>query len=412
MSINKNYKCRNCNSKNVYNLINFNKVPLANNLVISQKNKVAKFELELILCKKCWLVQTTKNINRNKIFNSEYPYLTATSSTANTNAFELYKYIKKNFDLHNKTLFELASNDGYFLENFLETKNLKVIGVEPTLIPARISKSKGIKTIKNFFGINLAKSLKKKYKRADLIVANNVIAHLSNIHDFVKGMKILLNKNGTIIIEFQNFIEMVNKNLIDNVYHEHYFYYSLTSIKNLLNKNGLKIYDAKKINVHGGSLRIFACHINDKIKISKNFKNMYRFELKKSKNMSFYIRFQKNFEILKKNISSFLKHNSNKKIVGFGAAAKASTFINLFNIHKYNLNRIIDNAQSKQGKYIAGTKIKVVHPKNIDLSKYEFLFIFAWNLKKEIIKFIKSYYNKRNIRIVTFIPKIKISKLK
>ena len=234
MSINKNYKCRNCNSKNVYNLINFNKVPLANNLVISQKKKVAKFELELILCKKCWLVQTTKNINRNKIFNSDYPYLTATSSTANTNAFELYKYIKKNFDLHNKTLFELASNDGYFLENFLETKNLKVIGVEPTLIPARISKSKGIKTIKNFFGINLAKSLKKKYKRADLIVANNVIAHLSNIHDFVKGMKILLNKNGTIIIEFQNFIEMVNKNLIDNVYHEHYFYYSLTSIKNFL----------------------------------------------------------------------------------------------------------------------------------------------------------------------------------
>lgn len=412
MSINKNYKCRNCNSKNVYNLINFNKVPLANNLVISQKNKVAKFELELILCKKCWLVQTTKNINRNKIFNSDYPYLTATSSTANTNAFELYKYIKKNFDLNNKTLFELASNDGYFLENFLETKNLKVIGVEPTPIPARISKSKGIKTIKKFFGINLAKSLKKKYKRADLIVANNVIAHLSNIHDFVKGMKILLNRNGTIIIEFQNFIEMVNKNLIDNVYHEHYFYYSLTSIKNLLNKNGLKIYDAKKINVHGGSLRIFACHINDKIKISKNFKNMYRFELKKSKNMNFYRRFQKNFEILKKNISSFLKDNSNKKILGFGAAAKASTFINLFNIHKYNLNRIIDNAQSKQGKYIAGTKIKVVHPKNINLCKYEFLFIFAWNLKKEIIKFIKSYYNKRDIRIVTFIPKIKISKLK
>ncbi len=274
MSINKNHKCRNCKSTNIFKLINFNKVPLANNLVLSSKTKVSKFELELILCKNCYLVQTTKNIDRKKIFNSDYPYLTATSSTANKNAFELYKYIKKKFDLKNKTLFELASNDGYFLKNFLKLKELKIIGIEPTPIPAKISRAKGIKTIQKFFGKSLAKNLKKEYKGADIIVANNVIAHLSNIHDFVEGMKILLNKNGTIIIEFQNFIEMVNKNLIDNVYHEHYFYYSLTSIQNLLNKSGLKIYDAKKINVHGGSLRVFVCHESDSLKETKILKNV------------------------------------------------------------------------------------------------------------------------------------------
>lgn len=407
----KDYKCRNCKSTKIFKLINFNKVPLANNLVLSSKTKVSKYELKLILCRKCYLVQTTKNINRKKIFNSNYPYLTATSSTANKNAFELYKYIKKKFDLKNKTLFELASNDGYFLKNFLKMKNLKIIGVEPTPIPAKISRAKGIKTIKKFFGKNLAKKLKKKYKAADLIVANNVIAHLSNIHDFVKGMKTLLNKNGTIIIEFQNFIEMVNKNLIDNVYHEHYFYYSLTSIQNLLNKNGLKIYDVMKINVHGGSLRVFACHSNDKLKETKNFKNMSQIELKDSKNIKFYKKFQKNFFILKKNIFKFLKKNSNKKILGFGAAAKASTFINLFNIHQFDIKKIIDNAKSKQGKYIAATNIKVVHPRDVTISDYDYIFIFAWNLKKEILKFIKNYYSQKNINVVTFIPKIKITKL-
>jgi len=411
LKINKNYKCRNCKSTKIFKLINFNKVPLANNLMLSSEIKVSKFQLELILCKNCFLVQTTKNINKNKIFNSDYPYLTATSSTANLNAFKLYKYIKKKFNLKNKTLFELASNDGYFLKNFLNFKKLKIIGVEPTPIPANISRSKGIKTIKKFFGISLAKKLKKQYGSADFIVANNVIAHLSNIHDFVKGMKILLNKNGTIIIEFQNFIEMVNKNLIDNVYHEHYFYYSLTSIKNMLSQNGLRIYDAQKINVHGGSLRIFVCHTNDEIKETNNFKRMYLNELRNSKNINFYKRFKKNFSILKRNIFDFLKNNSEKKILGFGAAAKASTFINLFDIHKYKIQKIIDNAKSKQKKYIAGTKIKVVHPKDVDISDYDFIFIFAWNLKKEILRFIKKYYFKKNIKIVTFIPKIKVTKL-
>ena len=405
------YKCRNCKSTKIFNLINFNKAPLANNLVLSPKTKVSKYELRLILCRNCYLVQTTKNIDKKKIFNSSYPYLTSTSSTANKNAYELSRYIKKKFDLKNKTLFELASNDGYFLKNFLKTKKLNIIGIEPTPIPAKISQARGIKTIKKFFGKNLAKNLKIQYKAADLIVANNVIAHLSNIHDFVKGMKILLNKNGTIIIEFQNFIEMVNKNLIDNVYHEHYFYYTLTSIQNLLNRNGLKIYDAKNINVHGGSLRIFVCHESDNLKETDNFKKMYKIELKNSKNINFYKKFQKNFFLLKKNIFKFLKENSSKKILGFGAAAKASTFINLFNIHKYNIKKIIDNAKSKQQKYIAGTNIKVVHPKDVRISDYDFIFIFAWNLKKEIFEFIKNYYLKKNISAVTFIPKIKITKL-
>jgi hypothetical protein len=405
------YKCRNCKSTKIFNLINFNKTPLANNLVLSPKTKVSKYELRLILCRNCYLVQTTKNIDKKKIFNSSYPYLTSTSSTANKNAYELSRYIKKKFDLKNKTLFELASNDGYFLKNFLKTKKLNIIGIEPTPIPAKISQARGIKTIKKFFGKNLAKNLKIQYKAADLIVANNVIAHLSNIHDFVKGMKILLNKNGTIIIEFQNFIEMVNKNLIDNVYHEHYFYYTLTSIQNLLNRNGLKIYDAKNINVHGGSLRIFACHESDNLKETDNFKKMYKIELKNSKNINFYKKFQKNFFLLKKNIFKFLRENSSKKILGFGAAAKASTFINLFNIHKYNIKKIIDNAKSKQQKYIAGTNIKVVHPKDVRISDYDFIFIFAWNLKKEIFEFIKNYYLKKNISAVTFIPKIKITKL-
>ena len=229
MKIKLNHRCRNCNSNKIYKLIDFKEVPLANNLQKIFTKKFKKFELQLVLCLNCWLVQTTKNIKREKIFNSEYPYLTSTSSTAKKNAFSLYEDINKRFNLKNKMLLELASNDGYFLENFKNIKSLKIIGIEPTKLPANISRSKGIKTIKAFFGTELAKKLK-KYKCSDLIVANNVIAHLSNIHDFVKGMKIMLNKKGTIIIEFQYFVDLVNKNLIDNIYHEHYYYYSLTSI--------------------------------------------------------------------------------------------------------------------------------------------------------------------------------------
>jgi len=405
-------KCRNCNSKNVYKLLDFNKVPLANNLLKKYSRKVSKFELELIVCQNCWLVQTTKNIKREIIFNSNYPYLTSTSSTAKKNAFSLYEQINKRFNLNKKKLFEIASNDGYFLENFKNIKNLKVIGIEPTKLPAEISRSKGIKTIKAFFGVNLARSLKKKHNSSDLIIANNVIAHLSNIHDFIKGMKILLSKNGSIILEFQYFVELVKKNLIDNIYHEHYYYYSLTSIKNLLEKHGLKIYDVQKINTHGGSLRIFVCHAENKNIIkTKKLKKMLIDDEKIIKNLNFYKKFQENYKKLEKNLRNFFKKNKGKKIIGFGAAAKASTFISIFNLNKYKINYVIDNAETKQGKYISGTKIKVENPYNINISKYDFIIIFAWNLRYEIIKFIKKFYKSPKIKCVTFIPKIKIKNI-
>lgn len=412
MSIRKKYKCRNCNSRNILNLINFNKLPLANNLLLTPKSKVKRFELKLVLCKKCWLVQTTKNINKDEIFNSDYPYLTSTSTTANNNAYDLYKFIYKNFELKGKTLIELASNDGYFLKNFKKHKKIDVLGIEPTPIPAKISKNRGIKTIKDFFGLTLAKKLKKKYKSVDLIVANNVIAHLSNIHDFVKGMKILLSDNGTIILEFQYFIELVKKNLIDNIYHEHYFYYSLTSIRNLLERHNLRIYDVQKINVHGGSLRVFVCHSNNKkIPTTSYLKKMMINDYKLTKNLNFYKSFQSNYNILKKNLKNFFLKHQDKKIIGFGAAAKASTFINIFDLNNYNINLVIDNAKTKQGKFISGTNIKVTDPKSIKIKNYDYVLIFAWNLKKEIIKFIKKFYNKPKIKCVTFVPKIRIDKI-
>ncbi len=407
-----NHRCRNCNSNKIYKLIDFKEVPLANNLQKIFTKKVKKFELQLVLCLNCWLVQTTKNIKREKIFNSEYPYLTSTSSTAKKNAFSLYEDIKKRFNLKNKMLLELASNDGYFLENFKNMKSLKIIGIEPTKLPANISSSKGIKTIKAFFGTGLAKKLKKKYKFSDLIVANNVIAHLSNIHDFVQGMKIMLNKKGTIIIEFQYFVDLVNKNLIDNIYHEHYYYYSLTSINNLLIKHGLKIYDAEKINTHGGSLRIFVCHLeNERISKTNKFNKMIKKDEMIIKNLSFYRKFQNNYIVLNKNLKTFFKNNKKKKVIGFGAAAKASTFINIFRLSKYNIRYVIDNAQTKQGKFISGTNLKVEHPKNIKINDFDYVVIFAWNLRDEIINFIRKFYTSPKIKCVTFIPKLKITKI-
>ena len=290
--------------------------------------------------------------------------------------------------------------------------HLKIIGIEPTKLPANISRSKGIKTIKAFFGTGLAKKLKKKYKFSDLIVANNVIAHLSNIHDFVQGMKIMLNKKGTIIIEFQYFVDLVNKNLIDNIYHEHYYYYSLTSINNLLIKHGLKIYDAEKINTHGGSLRIFVCHLeNERISKTNKFNKMIKKDEMIIKNLSFYRKFQNNYIVLNKNLKTFFKNNKKKKVIGFGAAAKASTFINIFRLSKYNIRYVIDNAQTKQGKFISGTNLKVEHPKNIKINDFDYVVIFAWNLRDEIINFIRKFYTSPKIKCVTFIPKLKITKI-
>jgi hypothetical protein len=246
-----------------------------------------------------------------------------------------------------------------------------------------------------------------------LIVANNVIAHVPDLNDFISGLKILLKKRGTITIEFQHLLNILKKNQFDTIYHEHYSYFSLIAAKKIFSKHFLEIYDAKEISTHGGSLRIYIKHKNDKGKrITENFKKIYlkekNYGLHKRKT---YKKFQIEVESLKSQFLDFLNKEKNKKkvFVAYGAAAKGNAFINFLKLNSSQIRYVIDRNPFKIGKYLPGSKIKVQNEKLLKKDKPNYILILPWNLKKEIVKQL-SYARKWNAKFITAIPKLKVIK--
>lgn len=403
--------CKNCKKKLNYNFAEMGFSPYANSyLNLNDLNKCeAYYPLRVFVCKKCFLVQTQDFANPEIIFSKDYAY---TSSASKTFLNHARKYSEKIIDylkLNNKSyIVEIASNDGYLLKNFVK-KNIPCVGIEPALNLAKKSEKLGVKVIKNFFSSKLAKNMKKK---ADLICANNVYAHVPDISDFTKGLKTLLKKNGTINIEFPHLLKLVEDLKFDTIYHEHYSYLSLSIVQKIFKKNSLRIYHVEEIDTHGGSLRIYGCHINSTIKENKSVQNLVQKENKKKLNkIKTYEEFNEKIKKIKYSILTFLlkEKKKNKKIYGYGAAAKASTLINYCGIKNDLIEAIYDAAASKQNKFLPGSHIPILHPKNIKKDKPDLIIIFPWNLSDEIIKNFK-YVKKWNCKFVIFIPKIKYLK--
>jgi SAM-dependent methyltransferase len=368
------------------------------------------FPLKVFVCEKCWLVQVDEIEKAENIFNDEYTYFSSFSTSWLAHAKKYTDYMTERFGYNQDSLvIEIASNDGYLLQYFKE-KNIPVLGIEPTANTAKVAEEKGIESIVDFFGEKIAKE--KLAGKADLILGNNVLAHVPDINDFVKGVKIALKPNGVNTFEFPHLCKLVQFNQFDTIYHEHFSYLSFTALKSVFEKQGLEFFDVQELPTHGGSLRIFTKHIEDNAKeVLPTVANMLKMEHELGvDSLEYYKGFQEKVEKIKNDFIQFLiqSKNEGKKVVGYGAAAKGNTLLNFCGIKGYDLiEYTMDASPFKQNKYLPGARIPVFSPEKIKETKPDFVVIFPWNLREEIsnqLAFIKEWGGK----FVVAIPSIEV----
>jgi len=407
--------CRFCNYKLKNIFVDLGKTPLANSYLSKESDFKIEKEIPLtaLICEKCFLIQVDEYEKPDEIFNN-YAYFSSYSTSWLEHIKKFVNDTIEKFHISNNSqIIEIASNDGYLLKNFKE-KNIPVLGIEPASNVAEIAKKSGIPTITNFFGTETVEKIVNSGKKADILIAFNVLPHVPDLKDFVLGMKNILNENGIIIIQFSAYLlDVIKKCEFDMVYHEHFSYFSLFTLKKIFENFDLEIFDVKEIFIHGGSLRLFLkSSKNKEINIDENVEKL----LKKEKDhglqkISTYLNFQNNVEKSKKNIQEFFieAREQKKKIVCYGAAAKGNTVLNYCNISKNDIDYVVDISPHKQGKFMPGTHIPIYSPEKIKETKPDYIVILAWNLKDEImqqINFIKNWGGK----FVVLIPEVEILK--
>ncbi|WP_246282087.1 class I SAM-dependent methyltransferase [Nitrosopumilus ureiphilus] len=407
--------CRFCKNSLKYVFVNLGETPLANSYLTKETmNEVEKkIPLQAFVCEKCFLVQVEEFEKAKNIFN-DYAYFSSYSTSWLDHVKLFADEMIDRFNLSDKDqIIEIASNDGYLLKNF-KNKHIPILGIEPASNVAKIAENNGIPTVVKFFSFETAQEIVDAGKKAHLLLAFNVLPHVPNLNDFVLGMKKIIHENGVIVIQFSAYLlDVIQKCEFDMVYHEHFSYFSLFTLKKIFESNNLEIFDVKEIPVHGGSLRLFLKSTqNNEIKIEDSVKNL----LKKEENfglrkISTYLQFQKNVEKSKKSIQEFFikAKEAEKKIVCYGAAAKGNTVLNFCEITKNDIDYIVDISPHKQGKFLPGTHIPIYFPEKIKETRPDYIVILAWNLKDEIIEqtsFIKEWGGK----FVVLIPKVKILK--
>lgn len=386
--------------------LDLGKQPLANNFLSKYDSKQPIYNLKLYFNDSNKLVSISKRIPSKIMFDNKYPYKSSMSETMKISFERLSKIIKKRFNPN--LLLEIGSNDGALLKNF---DKKKVIGIEPCLNLAKITKKKGFKTYPLYWNNKTAKYINRKYNNIDLIYSANTLTHISNLDDVFKSIKIVLNKKGILIIEDPSLLECLKKNSYDQFYNEHIYVFSAIALKNLLKKFNLEIFDIENLKTHGGSLRYFIKDIkNNKFKITPNVKRQLKSEInyglqKFETYKNFATRVKKSKTRLL-NILNRLKNN-NKTITGYGATAKAVTVLNYCNINKNLINYFIDTTPEKQNKYMPGKKIKVLRYDNKIIKNTDYFFLGAWNFRNEILNKEKKFLKKGG-KFLTHIPIPKI----
>ena len=309
-------------------------------------------------------------------------------------------------------MIEIACNDGYML-NFFKNKSIPHLGIEPTNT-VNIAKSKGINVVKKFFNLNYARNLKKSNYSADCLIGNNVLAHVPNIVDFLKGVKLLLKDNGVAVFEFPHLLTLIKYRFFDTIYHEHFSYLSIIFLEKVLKKTDIKIFDVKKTKIHGGSLRVFISHSTAKHKVKKSVNDVITEELlfkldKKATYKEFAREVKSNIRNTKRTLLDLSKKNA--QIIGYGAAAKATVMINLLNLNNKIIKYLYDKANFKHNKYIPSSNIKINDFNDLKIGDIDYVIIFPWNIKNEIIK---QFINEGMIdfKVITLIPELSIETIK
>lgn len=402
--------CRSCGSKNLTLFLDLGTSPPSNSLVPFDKlsEQEEYYPLRTLVCEQCMLVQTEDFVVASEMFTPDYAYFSSFSSTWIEHAKQFVNDMMSRCSL-NKSSFvvEIASNDGYLLQ-FVDQHGIPCLGVEPTDETAAVAVDKGLNVINEFFSHNLGKKLANEHGLADLIVANNVLAHVPEPLDLLKGIEALLKEDGLASIEFHSLKELIDKIAIDTIYHEHFSYYSLISFQSLANAAGLKVVDIEKLSTHGGSLRVY---LSRKIS-SQSLSPAVQAQLDEEaaiglRELSTYNEFSKKVDGLKVSYIDFLHSLREKgfKVAGYGAAAKASTLLNYADIQADLMPMIADKSPSKIGKYVPGCRVPIVDIKTLVNFDPDVVVIFPWNIKDEVIKELSSRL-KSTAKFYKFVPEI------
>ena len=406
------YQCRFCGEPLRQTFVDLGLSPLCENYIpATQLGEPERlYPLHSFVCGKCFLVQLPEHVGAREIF-EEYAYFSSYSESWLNHARSYVASISSRLNLGGHSLVvELASNDGYLLQYF-KANGVPVLGVEPARNVARAAMEKGIPCVTEFFGRDLAHRLAGEGRKADLLLGNNVLAHVPDINDFVAGMKVLLADSGVITMEFPHLIRLVEENQFDTIYHEHFSYLSFTTVEQIFAAHGLTLFDVEELPTHGGSLRIYACHSGDQSRSAPGRVAALR-EKERAWGISElgrYLSFAGQVEKTKRNILSFLieAKEMGKSVAGYGAPGKGNTLLNYCGIRGDLLDYTVDLNPYKQGKYTPGTRIPIYPPGHIQETRPDFLFILPWNLREEIISrngFIRDWGGK----FVVPIPDVRV----
>lgn len=405
-------KCRFCGELLEESFVNLGLSPLSNAYISAQdltKGQMT-YPLHAYVCKKCFLVQLEEFESPSAIF-SDYAYFSSFSASWLLHAKDYTEAMMNRFGLNTRSLVvEIASNDGYLLQYF-KKQNVPVLGIEPALNVAKVAAEKGIRTVTEFFGADLAKRLCKDGRKADLLLGNNVLAHVPAINDFVEGLKLLLKPEGVITMEFPHLLNLIQKKQFDTIYHEHFSYLSLYTTKKIFEAHGMRIFDVQEWPTHGGSLRIFACHegcmkYSEADSVERLLKKEYGVGID---DLGLYKNFSGQVQGLKRDLLRLLIHlkESGKDIVAYGAPAKGNTLLNYCGVRTEFLAYTVDKSPYKQGKYLPGTGIPIYSPEKLSETKPDYILILPWNLKEEIVSQL-SYAKGWGAKFILPIPEIEV----
>ena len=405
-------KCRHCDDSLEHLFLDLGFAPPSNAYLteIDLNSPELYFALKLLVCEKCWLVQTEDYTKADELFNNDYAYFSSVSQGWLDHALAYFRLVWERFSLNsNSYVVEIASNDGYLLKNFV-AEGIPCLGIEPTASTASAAEELGVPVLREFFCSDLAQKLIEEKKYADLIIGNNVYAHVPDINDFTKGLKKLLKSDGVITLEFPHLMKLIEHVQFDTAYHEHFSYLSLTTVSRIFSNEGLRIWDVEELNTHGGSLRVYGCHENSKKVNTSKANQILNQELKSGLlDIMTYKEFPARAEKVRNALTSFLidQKNAGSSVAAYGAAAKGNTILNYAGIKTDLLPYVCDSAPSKQGKYMPGSHIPILSPKVLRERKPEYIIILPWNIADEVIDEY-SYAKEWGAKFVTAVPELRV----
>ena len=405
-------KCRHCSQQLAHIFLDLGFAP-PSNAYLTEKDLVKPekyYPLKILVCDQCWLVQTEDYTQADELFNAEYAYFSSTSTSWLDHAKNYAEKMTQRLHLGKDSLvIEIASNDGYLLKNFVAS-GIPCLGIEPTASTAVVAEQLGISVLREFFSEQLGKHLVNKGMQADLIVGNNVFAHVPDINDFTRGLKAALKEAGTITLEFPHLMRLLENTQFDTVYHEHFSYLSLFTVDRIFKAAGLRVWDVEELVTHGGSLRIYGCHAEDARESTPAVGSILAEETQRGlQKLVTYQNFQAKADCVKYDLIVFLIEQklAGKKVAAYGAAAKGNTLLNYAGVRPDLISFVCDAAGAKQGKFMPGSNIPILAQTVLVEQRPDYLLILPWNIATEV-KQQNARLAEQGTKFVTAVPKLEI----